>query len=54
MSAWKNKELKTMVFNSKVAKVISLIMKLPKKLAYKTLGIIHAELKPRYISMRAK
>ena len=53
MSTWKNRELKEMVFDSKVAKVISLIMKLPKKLAYNALGLIHAELKPKYISMRA-
>lgn len=54
MSAWKNRELKEMVFDSKVAKVISTIMKLPKNIAYNALGLIHAELKPRYIRMRAK
>lgn len=53
MSAWKNRELKEMVFDSKVAKVIKAIMILPKGIAYKALGLIHAELKPRYISMRA-
>lgn len=54
MSAWKDRELKKMVFDSKVAKVIGVIMKLPKSIAYYALGIIHAELKPRYIGMRAK
>lgn len=54
MSSWKNRELKKMVFNSKVSKAISLIMKLPKKFAYNALGLIHAELKPIYISMRAR
>lgn len=54
MSEWKNRELKEMVFDSKVAKIISAIMKLPKNIAYNALGLIHAELKPRYIRMRAK
>ena len=54
ISAWKNRELKEMVFNSKVAKVIKAIRILPKGIAYKALGLIHAELKPKYISMRAK
>lgn len=53
MSTWKNRELKEMVFDSKVAKVIKAIMILPKGIAYKALGLIHAELKPKYISMRA-
>lgn len=54
MSEWKNRELKKMFFDSKVARVIRVIMKLPKRVAYKVLGIIHAELVPRYISMRAE
>ncbi|MFV0362676.1 MAG: glycosyltransferase family 8 protein [Suipraeoptans sp.] len=54
MSSWKNRELKEMVFDSKVAKFIIAIMKLPKNIAYNTLGLIHAELKPRYIRMRVK
>lgn len=53
MSPWKNRELKKMMFDSKVAKVIGLIMKLPKNIAYNALGLIHAELKPRYIRMKA-
>lgn len=53
LSPWKNKELKKMVYDSKVAKVIGLIMKLPKNISLNTLGLIHAELKPRYIRMKA-
>ena len=52
MSVWKDKKLTEMVFDSKEARIIS-IMNLPKKLAYNILGIIHAELRPRYIRMRA-
>lgn len=53
ISAWKNRELKEMKFNSIVAKGINIIMKLPPKLAFNILGIIHAELKPKYINMKA-
>ena len=53
MSVWKDRELKQMVFDSKVAKVIKVIMKFPKSIAYNTLGLIHAELKPRYIRMKS-
>ncbi|NSE80319.1 glycosyltransferase family 8 protein [Coprococcus comes] len=54
MSIWKDKELKEAIFDSKEAKVIAIILKLPKGVAYRLLGVIHAELKPRYIRMRAK
>jgi lipopolysaccharide biosynthesis glycosyltransferase len=53
MSVWIDRELKEAVFNSKEAKTIGKIIKLPKFIAYNTLGLIHAELKPRYIRMRA-
>lgn len=53
MSAWKDKKLETAVFNSKEAKIIGAIMKLPKSIAYNLLGLIHAELKPKYIKMRS-
>lgn len=53
MSAWKDRELRKMVFNSKVSMMIGVIMKLPKSIAYYTLGIIHAELRPKYIKMNA-
>lgn len=54
MSVWKNRELPELVFESKEAKIIGVIMKFPRCIAYRVLGIIHAELKPRYIRMRAK
>lgn len=52
MSVWKDKKLGLMVFTTKEAKVINVIMKLPKFIAYRVLGFIHAELKPKYIKMR--
>ena len=54
MSVWKNRGLSTMKFNSKEAKIIKVIMHLPKKLAYSLLGCIHAELKPKYIRLRVE
>lgn len=54
MSVWKNRKLGKDVYNSKEAKTIGIIMKLPKSIAYSVLGLIHAELKPRYIKMRAR
>ena len=54
MSVWKDKELKEMVFGTKESKVIGMVMILPKKLAYSVLGLLHAELKPRYIRMRGR
>ena len=53
MSVWEDYELKEMVFNSKESKIIKAIMLLPKHLAYSILGLIHAELKPKYTRMRA-
>ena len=53
MSVWKDKELGMMKFTAKETKIINAIMKLPKFIAYRVLGLIHAELKPRYIKMRA-
>lgn len=54
MSVWKDKILSEMHFTAKEAKVIKTVMLLPNKVAYFILGIIHAEIKPRYIRMRAK
>lgn len=54
MSTWKDRKLDEMVLNSRDAKVIGMIMKLPKKIAFFILGIIHAELKPRYIELRTR
>ena len=53
MSCWKNRKFNEMVFEKKEEKIIKLILKLPKNIAYIILGIIHAELKPRYIKMKA-
>ena len=54
MSCWRDKMLNEMHFTAKEAKVIKTVMLLPNKVAYFILGIIHAEIKPRYIRMRAK
>lgn len=54
LSPWKNKELKVMTFNSMESKVIGTLLHLPKFISYKALGIIHSELKPMYIRMKAK
>ena len=48
MSVWKDKELKEMIFGGEAATVIKSILRLPKAMAYSILGLIHAELKPRY------
>lgn len=52
-SVWSEKQLEIATFGSKEAKLISAILKLPKFLSYSILGFIHAELRPRYIKMRA-
>lgn len=54
MSVWKDKKLGTAVFSSKEAKIIGAIMKLPKSIAYSALGLIHAELKPKYVFIKSK
>lgn len=54
MSPWKNMELKNMRFTSKESKIIGILMKLPNKLAYSTLGLIHSEIKPLVIRLRSK
>lgn len=54
MSPWRSMELKNMQFTSKESKIIGIIMKLPNKLAYSTLGLIHSEIKPLVIRLRSK
>lgn len=54
ISEWRDKSLDEQIFSSKRDKIIKVIMKLPKNVAYSILGIVHAELKPRYIRMRAR
>lgn len=53
MSPWRGKELKKMVFSSRETHIIGLILHLPKSIAYSVLGLIHAELKPKYIRIVA-
>lgn len=53
-SEWKNRKLDMMKFSSKEMRIVFLIMKLPKCIAYNILGYIHAELKPKYMRMKAR
>lgn len=54
LSPWKNSLLDTFEFNSKNLKVVSIIQKLPDKVANRILGLIHAKLKPLYIRYKAE
>ena len=54
MSPWKDRKLGDMAFDSWTEKAVAALMRLPKRLAYDALGLIHAELRPRYMRMRAK
>lgn len=54
MSPWNNREFKVMQFTSKESKIIGMIMKLPNRLAYSTLGLIHSEIKPLVIRLKSK
>lgn len=54
MSPWKDKVLADMIFSSKEAKIIGVIEKLPKKLAYSLLGLIHTKMKPWVIKIKAR
>lgn len=54
MSAWKDKKLSKKIFDSKEERIISLITLLPHFVSYRILGVIHAELKPRYIRLKAR
>lgn len=54
ISPWKDKLQDKMVFSSKEEKTIRVILKLPRRFALWLLGIIHAELKPTYIKMKAR
>ena len=53
MSPWKDKKLNEMRFDTKAAKVIGVIDKLPSGISHKVLGFIHSELKPLYIRLKA-
>ena len=54
ISPWKDKELTEMKFRSKETKIITVIEKLPSNIANSLLGVLHSELKPRYIKMKSK
>ena len=54
ISPWKNMELTEMYFTSKEAKIIGIIMKLPNRLAYAILGLMHSKIKPLAIRIRAQ
>lgn len=54
ISPWKDKVLSEMVFTSKESQIIGMILKLPKKIAYSFLGIIHSYLKPGYKKVKVK
>lgn len=53
MSPWKDKQLKHLFFNSKTNMAISIIERMPKNIATSVLGLIHSELKPLYIRVKA-
>lgn len=54
ISPWRKKNMELLIFDSREAKIITLINKLPKCMAYRILGLIHSELKPIYIRMKAR
>ncbi|MDO5346125.1 MAG: glycosyltransferase family 8 protein [Lachnospiraceae bacterium] len=54
ISPWNEKVLQDMVFSTKEARLIGLIQKLPRRISYRLLGLIHAQLKPYYIRLQAK
>lgn len=53
ISPWSNREMKNYFFKTKESKVIKIIQLLPKTFSYRLLGLIHAELRPRYIKIKA-
>lgn len=53
MSPWNTLELSQMVFSNRESKLIGWIEKLPRKIALRILGFIHAWLKPRVIRLKA-
>ncbi len=53
-SPWRDRRLDAFVFTKKESKVIRLVKILPSYLSNKLLGMLHAELKPRYIRSKAK
>lgn len=54
ISPWNRRRLQDLVFTSKEAKVIGILEKLPKTVAFRILGLIHSTLKPKYIRLKAR
>ncbi|WP_349946250.1 glycosyltransferase family 8 protein [Lacrimispora sp. BS-2] len=54
MSPWSDKKLDDFIFKTKESKIIRIIQMLPRRIANKLLGIIHSELNPKYIFLKAK
>ena len=53
-SPWKDRTLNSFTFITKESKTIKAIRIFPTSISNKILGIIHSELKPRYIRLKAK
>ena len=53
-SPWKDFVKNEAIFDSKEDKIIKLVMKFPKPIAYWILGIMHSVLKPMYIRIKPK
>lgn len=54
LSLWESKKLYDMRFESRGLKFISIILKLPKSIAYRLLGFIHSEIKPLYTRLKSR
>lgn len=54
ISIWKDKELNEMRFFTMEAKIIKTVMQLQNQLAYRILGLIHAELKPKCLRLKVR
>ncbi len=54
MSPWKDREMTRKLFLTKESKIIRIIEKPPHGLAVRVLGLLHSEIKPRIIRMKAK
>jgi len=54
ISPWSGKEQKKLQFSTKETVIIRIIMRLPKPIALRILGFIHAKCKPFYIWLKSK
>lgn len=53
LSPWKNNTLNKYEFKNRESKMIEIIQYLPNKIAFRFLGILHAEIKPKYIKFKS-